>query len=121
MTTVLLADDHADLLAILSGRLKAAGFEVLEAKNGSEALSQVRAGRPEIAILDVMMPELNGFQVCRKIKADRELAGTKVVLLTAKATDADRFWGAEVGADLYLTKPIDPAEVVRRIQELALG
>ncbi|MFO0726675.1 MAG: response regulator [Myxococcota bacterium] len=121
MTTVLVADDHADLLAILAARLKAAGFEVVEAKNGSAALRSIRESRPEVAILDVMMPELNGFQVCRKVKGDRELASTRVVLLTAKSTDADRFWGAEVGADLYLTKPIDPAEVVRRVQELVGG
>ena len=118
---VLAVDDEKLIVMAIRHNLHLAGYDVLEAYDGREAIQAIEAERPDLVILDVMMPELNGFQVCRKIKADRELAGTKVVLLTAKATDADRFWGAEVGADLYLTKPIDPAEVVRRIQELALG
>ncbi len=118
MPTILIADDEADLLAILHDRFAALGFEVLTACNGVEALEGVQKGRPDVVILDLMMPELNGFQVCRRIKDDAALADTPVIMLTAKDTDADRFWGQEVGADLYLTKPADPAQVVARVEEL---
>jgi DNA-binding response OmpR family regulator len=118
MTTVLVADDETDLLTILHDRLVALGYDVLTARNGVEALEGIKGGRPDIVILDLMMPELNGFQVCRRVKADPSLTPTPVIMLTAKDTDADRFWGHEVGADLYLTKPMDPAQVVAHVQEL---
>lgn len=115
---IVIADDNTDLLALLTSRFRSLGFEVHEAPNGARALEIVRQQRPDIVLLDVMMPELNGFQVCRRLKQDPDLAKTPVVLLTAKDTDADRFWGNEVGADLYLTKPIDPGVVAQRIEEL---
>lgn len=118
MPTVVIADDEPDLLAVLHDRFVAVGFEVLSARNGVEALEQIQEKRPEAVILDLMMPELNGFQVCRRIKDDPQLSGIRVVMLTAKDTEADRFWGAEVGADLYLAKPADPAAVVNQVQEL---
>jgi DNA-binding response OmpR family regulator len=118
VTRILIADDHPDLLAILSARLRASGYDVVTAHNGNEALDLTRRERPALVILDVMMPELNGYQVCAKIKEDATLAQTPVILLTAKTSDADRFWGAEVGADLYLTKPASPATIVERIKEL---
>lgn len=118
MPSILIADDEPDILAILAGRFRAAGFDVVEARNGSEALDSARSRKPDLVLLDVMMLELNGFQVCRRIKSDPAISETPVVLLTAKDSEADRFWGSEVGADLYLTKPMDPAGVVARIREL---
>lgn len=118
MTTVLIADDQPDLVAILSARFAALGFETLEAADGMEALRLLRERRPDVAVLDVMMPELNGYQVCREVKHDAALAGTPVILLTVKGSDADRFWGAEVGADLYLAKPMDPRQVVAHVRDL---
>jgi DNA-binding response OmpR family regulator len=118
MPTILVADDETDLLTILHDRLAALGFEVRTARNGVEALEGITAERPDVVILDLMMPELNGFQVCRRVKADPALRTTPVIMLTAKDTEADRFWGHEVGADLYLTKPMDPAQVVAHVQEL---
>lgn len=117
MPKILIVDDEADLVAILEDRFEALGFEVLTARNGAEALERA-AERPDIVVLDLMMPELNGFQVCRRIKDDPELASTPVIMLTAKDTEADRFWGAEVGADLYLAKPADPAAVVQHVERL---
>jgi two-component system phosphate regulon response regulator PhoB len=113
-----LADDNADLLAILSARFRAFGFLVVEAGDGGRALELIRSERPAAAVLDVMMPELNGFQVCRRVKQDPDLSAVKVVLLTAKDTEADRFWGGEVGADLYLAKPMEPAQVVEQVKAL---
>ncbi len=118
MATIMIADDVPDILAVLSARFRALGFTVLEAHDGREALESIRSQRPDIVILDVMMPELNGFQVCRRVKEDPELSKIPVVLLTAKDSEADQFWGSEVGADLYLTKPIEPGNVVLHIQEL---
>ena len=118
MPKIVIADDQPDLLTILVARFKAAGYQVFEARNGAEALAAVRQHKPDVAVLDVMMPELNGFQVCRTMKEDPELAEVPTVLLTAKDSEADKFWGGEVGAALYLTKPIDPAHVVLRVGEL---
>jgi DNA-binding response OmpR family regulator len=118
MTTILIADDMPDIVSLLGSRFRALGYTVLEARDGMEALEQARQKPPDIIVLDVMMPELNGFQVCRQIKSDAKLARVPIILLTAKDSEADQFWGAEVGADLYLTKPIEPANVVMHVQEL---
>lgn len=118
MTKILIADDNRDLLEILVARFRALGFEVVSAHNGAAALETAKREQPEVAVLDVMMPELNGFQVCRRLREDDDLGDMPVVLLTAKDTEADQFWGLEVGADLYLTKPVEPAEVVERVQDL---
>lgn len=118
MPTVLIADDQPDLLAILGARFAAHGFQTLTAPNGAEALRLACERHPDVIVLDVMMPELNGYQVCREIKADAQLARTPVILLTVKNSDADRFWGAEVGADLYLAKPADPRQVVEQAKAL---
>jgi len=115
---ILIADDEADLLTVLRDRFAALGFEVLSARDGVEAVEQARQGHPDVIILDLMMPRLNGFQACRRIKDDAELSGIPVIMLTAKDSEADRFWGAEVGAELYLAKPADPANVVHQVQEL---
>jgi DNA-binding response OmpR family regulator len=118
MTKILIADDNSDLLDILVSRFRAVGFEVVAAQNGTAALEVARREQPELAVLDVMMPELNGFQVCRRLREDESLKEMPIVLLTAKDTEADQFWGFEVGADLYLTKPIEPGEVVAEVQKL---
>ncbi|MCC6752184.1 MAG: response regulator [Deltaproteobacteria bacterium] len=121
MPRILIAEDNQDLLAILAGRFRALGFEVVDVLNGADALAAAKKQRPDVVLLDVMMPELNGFQVCRRLKEDPALASVPIVLLTAKDTDADKFWGSEVGANLYLTKPIDPAQVVTHVQQLLRG
>lgn len=118
MSTILIADDQVDLVTILATRLRVLGHRVLEFHDGARAFEAVQREIPDLVILDVMMPELNGYQVCRQMKQDQGLRDVPVVLLTAKDSEADRFWGEEVGASLYLTKPIDPADVVRKIQGL---
>jgi DNA-binding response OmpR family regulator len=118
MPRILIADDNADLVAILASRFRAIGFDVHEASNGARALESAAQHKPDIIVLDVMMPELNGYQVCRRLKEDAQLKAIPVILLTAKDSEADQFWGFEVGADLYLTKPIDPASVVTKVQRL---
>ena len=118
MARIVLADDSPDLLSILGSRFRAHGHDVHEARDGAEALDVIRAERPDIIVLDVMMPELNGYQVCRRLKAEPELAKIPVILLTAKDSEADRFWGGEVGAAVFLSKPVDPARVVAEVERL---
>lgn len=114
--SILLVDDNPSALDFLQMRLRALGYRVRVATNGELALDEIRRDRPDLVVLDVTMPELNGYQTCREIKAiDRALP---VIILTAKTDPADRFWARQAGADEFLNKPIDPAVVVDRIGAL---
>ena len=92
--------------------------EVLEAENGPEALRQIAQAKPDVVFLDVMMPKLNGYQVCEHIKQDPELKGTYVIMLTAKGQAADKVRGQEVQANEYMTKPFDPDMILQRASEI---
>jgi two-component system, OmpR family, alkaline phosphatase synthesis response regulator PhoP len=108
---ILIADDEPHLRLLLEQTLEPLeerGVELLTAANGGEALELIRKERPSLVLLDVMMPVMNGFDVCRAVKADPSLKATWVIILTAKGQEIDRATGAEVGADQYLTKPFDP-------------
>ena len=123
MPTVLIVDDEQHIRLLIEQTLEELeddGVELLTASDGEEALTVVENHRPELVFLDVMMPKRNGFEVCRAIKQELGLSGTFVVLLTAKGQAYDRQQGAEVGADLYLTKPFDPDDLLARARE-ALG
>lgn len=114
---VLIVDDEAHIRLLLEQTLDPlvdVGVDLLTASNGGEALELITRERPELVLLDVMMPVMNGFDVCKRVKADAALASTFVMMLTAKGQELDRVTGAEVGADLYLTKPFDPDDVLRR-------
>lgn len=115
-TTVLIVDDEPHILRSLGFVLKRAGLDVLEARSGGEALELVRGRRPDIVFLDIMMPELDGYEVCRRIKESDELGGTYVIMLTAKGEEADRQMGMSVGADDYMTKPFSPSRAVERVK-----
>jgi DNA-binding response OmpR family regulator len=123
MPTVLIVDDEQHIRLLIEQTLEELeddGVELLTASNGDEALAVVENHRPELVFLDVMMPKRNGFEVCRAIKQDLGMAATYVVLLTAKGQAYDRQQGVDVGADLYLTKPFDPDELLARARD-ALG
>ena len=114
---VLIADDEAHIRLLLEQTLDPlldAEVEILTADNGGDALAAIRDERPDLVLLDVMMPVMNGFDVCKQVKGDPELRGTFVMMLTAKGQELDRVTGAEVGADLYMTKPFDPDDVLAR-------
>jgi two-component system phosphate regulon response regulator PhoB len=113
---ILVADDDADLLQMITLRLRAAGFEVLQACDGAEALRTIRAEAPRLTVLDVMMPEMTGLEVCRAIKGSPHTATIGVVLLSARAEETDRIVGLEMGADDYLPKPFSPRELILRIE-----
>jgi twitching motility two-component system response regulator PilH len=110
---VLLVDDNPKGLEILEVRLKALGHRTTVAHNGELAIAVVERDRPDVVLMDVTMPELNGFQACRAIK--RIDAKIPIVILTAKSDPADRFWANQSGADAFLNKPIDPAVVVQHL------
>ena len=123
MPTVLIADDEQHIRLLIEQSLEALeddGVELMTAADGETALDVVRNHRPELVFLDVMMPTANGFEVCRAIKQDLGLAGTYVVMLTAKGQAYDRQQGVDAGADLYMTKPFDPDELLA-IARRALG
>lgn len=117
---VLIAEDEAPLRLLLEQSLEELedlGVEVLLAANGGEAFAIVQRERPDVVLLDVMMPVMNGFDVCKSIKRDPTLRGTFVLILTAKGQELDRITGQEVGADCYMTKPFDPDAVLRIVAD----
>jgi len=115
MPKILLVDDEPDILQLIALRLRTAGYEVITGRDGQEAITLVRQHQPDLVILDVMMPKLNGFQVARMIKFDKKLKDIPVFLLTARTQPSDKTTGAQVGADEYITKPFDVKVLVERI------
>ena len=116
--TILLADDEADILEFLGYNLEKAGFRVLKAKNGQKAVRLAREFRPQLIILDVMMPVMDGMEACREIRKSAELKETLIVFLTARGEDYSQIAGFEAGADDYITKPIKPKVFISRIQAI---
>jgi two-component system, OmpR family, phosphate regulon response regulator PhoB len=112
---VLIADDEADVLKLVSSHLTTAGFQALQAGDGTSALALIRERLPALAVLDVMMPGLSGLDVLRAMKNSAELASIPVVLLTARVSPTDRIVAFELGADDYVTKPFSPRELVLRV------
>jgi CheY-like chemotaxis protein len=115
---ILVADDNETNRDILATRLEANGYEVLHAGDGEQALAVTREHRPDLILLDIMMPKLDGIEVCRRIKGDAALPFTPIVLVTAKAESSDVVEGLDAGADEYLTKPIDQKALVARVKAL---
>jgi two-component system, OmpR family, phosphate regulon response regulator PhoB len=115
---ILVADDESDVVNLISQNLRTAGFEVSNAADGTTALSMAMAEHPALVILDVMMPGLTGFEVCKLLKRDPSTEKISVLLLTAKSEEIDRILGFELGADDYLTKPFSPRELILRVQNI---
>jgi DNA-binding response OmpR family regulator len=117
---ILIADDSANIREVLQMSLETLGYEVLLAEDGDQALQRIYRDSPDLLILDVMMPKQNGFQICRKVKADPERMGTPVILLTAKSQREDVYWGKDCGADEYMTKPFSAKELEGAVERLLL-
>ncbi|MEL7071801.1 MAG: response regulator [Cyanobacteria bacterium J06581_3] len=119
--SILIADDELHIRALLEQTLEDLedeGVDLLTAANGQEALDTIQSAKPDLVFLDVMMPKLNGYEVCHEAKHVLELADTFIVLLTAKGQEADQQKGYEAGADVYMTKPFDPDEVLAKAEEI---
>ena len=114
--TVLVVDDEQDILDLVRFRLEHDGYRVLTATDGQTGLTLAQAERPDLCILDVMMPKLSGLEVLAQLRADPATADTRVILLTARGQDADVDRGFELGARDYVTKPFSPKELCRRVQ-----
>ncbi len=113
---ILIVDDEVYILHILDFSLGAEGYEVITAADGEEALAKARGEKPDLVVLDVMMPKVDGFEACRRLKNDPETRELPVILLTAKGREVDRKMGIEVGADDYMVKPFSPSKLIQKIE-----
>jgi len=115
---ILVAEDEPDVLNLVAANLRAAGFEVITVEDGPAALAAVREHAPSLLVLDLMLPQMSGLEVCRVLKGDSATSGIPVIMLTAKAEEVDRIVGLELGADDYVTKPFSPRELVLRVKSI---
>jgi len=115
---ILCADDDEDILALVSLRLERAGFDVVRAMDGEEAIAAARDRKPVLAILDVMMPKRTGYEVLAELRADPSFSELKVILLSARVQESDVERGIDAGADAYLAKPFKAPDLVAKVQEL---
>ncbi|MBK8856612.1 MAG: response regulator [Opitutaceae bacterium] len=115
---ILLVDDEADALEVLGYNLAKAGYEPILATDGHAALQLARDQRPALVVLDLMLPGMDGLDVCRILRSSPETASLPIIMLTAKAAETDRIVGLEIGADDYVTKPFSPRELLLRIKKL---
>jgi DNA-binding response OmpR family regulator len=116
---VLVVDDDEVIRQLIAVNLTLEGFEVVTAVDGKDCLEKVVEADPDVITLDVMMPRLDGWVTATQLRRNPQTAGIKVVLITARAQEDDRSRGREIGVDAYLTKPFDPAEMIRVVRELA--
>lgn len=115
---VLVVDDEKDILDLVRHHLEKEGFHCLQASNGGAALRLARESRPDLLILDLMLPGLDGLEVCRRLRRESPTARLPIIMLTAKAEEVDRVVGLEVGADDYIVKPFSPRELVARVKAI---
>jgi DNA-binding response OmpR family regulator len=115
---ILVVDDEPDALELIAFNLKNAGLEVLTAENGDQALRLARAQLPDLILLDLMLPEVDGLEVCKILRRDPATSAIPIIMVTAKAAEMDRVLGLELGADDYVTKPFSPRELVLRVKNL---
>ncbi len=115
---ILVVDDDPYILMSLEFLMKKNGFNVLVARNGQEAMQIVKEFVPDIVLLDIMMPDVDGYEICRYIKSTKKLVNSKVVFLSAKSTDADVQKGYDLGASLYISKPFSTRTIVKQLKEL---
>ena len=115
---ILIVDDEKDLVDLIALRMKAEGFEALTAFDGDEALKKAEKHCPDLVLLDIMMPGVNGYQVARELKKNEATKNIKIIMLTAKTGEKDRFWGMESGADEYVTKPFEMSMILALVKKL---
>lgn len=119
--TILIVDDEAHIRILMEQTLEDLedeGVELLTANNGAEALAVIQTEKPDLVFLDVMMPKMNGFEVCQAVKSDAATQDVYIIMLTAKGQEFDQQQGQAVGANLYMTKPFDPDEVLEKATEV---
>jgi len=115
---VLIVDDEPNISISVEFLMRREGFEVLVAHDGEEGLERIRADRPDLVVLDIMMPKLDGFEVSKAVRADPALAGVRILMLTAKGREAEIAKGLSLGADAYIPKPFSTRDLVAKVKEL---
>ena len=118
MNRILVVDDDRDIVRLVRSYLEKAGFEILTAYDGETALQLLRSEKPQLLILDLMLPDRDGWEVARLVRSAPDISGTPIIMLTARVEDNDKIIGLEIGADDYITKPFNPREVVARVRAL---
>lgn len=118
MSTVLIVDDSSALREMVAGLLIKAGMTILEAKDGAEAQKKIKASLPDLIVLDIVMPNMNGYELCRWIKNNPGTQDVPVVICSSKSEEFDRYWGMKQGADAYIAKPFRPDEMVETVKQL---
>jgi DNA-binding response OmpR family regulator len=115
---ILVVEDESDIRELLRYNLEQDGFAVEEASDGAEALDRVRRRAPDLMVLDLMLPQMSGLEICRRIRNEPETAKLPIIVVTARGSEVDRVLGLEMGADDYVVKPFSPREVVARVKAL---
>jgi two-component system, OmpR family, alkaline phosphatase synthesis response regulator PhoP len=115
---ILVVDDEPIITKVLESRLKANGYDVVSAADGQEALNKARSENPDLIILDIMLPKIDGYRVCRLLKFDDKYKNIPILMLTARIQDTDKATGEQCGANAYLPKPFDPQSLLEKIKEL---
>ena len=118
MARILIADDEPNIVLALELLMKREGHEIRSVGDGELAVEAAKAFRPDLILLDVMMPKMDGYEVCQRLRADPALQGVAIVMLTAKGREVEKEKGLALGADLYITKPFSTRDVVRRVKEV---
>ena len=118
MERILVVDDDRDIVRLVRSYLEKAGYQVVTAYDGETAIHMLRREQPHLLILDLMLPDRDGWDVARLVRSDSQLAATPIIMLTARVEDSDKIVGLEIGADDYITKPFNPREVVARVRAL---
>jgi phosphate regulon transcriptional regulator PhoB len=114
--TILIVEDEKDIVKMLDYNLKKEGFKVLSASDGEDALDAAVSKRPDLILLDLMLPGMDGLEVCKKLKSEQKTSSMPIIMLTAKGQESDKVVGLELGADDYVTKPFSPRELLARIK-----
>lgn len=115
---ILVVDDEVAMTKVVEIRLRAAGYDVVLAHDGQEGLEKAKAENPDLMILDLMLPKMDGFKVCGLLKSDARYKKIPIIIYTARVQDSDQQLGKEVGADAYITKPFDPQVLLGKVKEL---
>jgi len=121
MSKVLVIEDSATQREMIADLLRKNGLTVIEASDGLEALDKIQGAPPDLVILDIVMPKMNGYEVCRRLKADPGMQGVPVVMCSSKGEEFDRYWGMKQGADAYVAKPFQPNELVGTVKQMLRG
>jgi len=118
MKKILIADDHPEVVELVRVTLEGGNYEIVDASNGKEALEKIRKMKPDLVLLDIIMPKMDGFEVCRKLRKDPQIKEIPIIMLTAKGQAVDQEKGRQIGARDYITKPFSPSALLVKIEEI---